>query len=409
MFFSNVTMFRFPGTVDFSEVEQLLPNCALKPVGALEMSSAGFISPFGRNESVLSHRIGNFLWLTVGTETRMLPGAVVNDKLAERIALIEEKEGRKPGGRERKRLKDDLLHELLPTAFVKKGRIDVFLDTAVGVAYVNTSSRKNGEFVMSSIRGLLGSFPAMPLNAEVAPRAVLTAWIAGEPMADLLSLGEECELKDPVEGGAVVRCRYQELRCDEIDKHLEAGKQVTKLALCFNDHLSFVLGEDLIVRKLKFLDGAMDRLEHIDEEGIRAELDARFALQTGELAELFTALQTAFKISSADADAPAPAKPQTALDAAPLTSPESIRMAGIEDAARRAEDAIGMGADDPLYAEAVKAVTDEGKAGISFVQHRLRIGYNRAARLVEAMEAAGVVSVPERNGDRIVLAASEGS
>ncbi len=92
-----------------------------------------------------------------------------------------------------------------------------------------------------------------------------------------------------------------------------------------------------------------------------------------------------------------------------LAGVEDLRRAGIEDAARRAEDAIGMGADDPLYAEAVKAVTEEGNAGISFVQNRLRIGYNRAARLVEAMEAAGVVSVPERNGDRIVLALSEGA
>jgi len=70
---------------------------------------------------------------------------------------------------------------------------------------------------MSDIRGMLGSFPAMPLNAEVAPRAILTAWIAGEPLPEGLSLGEECEMKDPAEGGAVVKCQHQELRCDEID------------------------------------------------------------------------------------------------------------------------------------------------------------------------------------------------
>ncbi|HRO63910.1 DNA translocase FtsK [Thermomonas sp.] len=59
---------------------------------------------------------------------------------------------------------------------------------------------------------------------------------------------------------------------------------------------------------------------------------------------------------------------------------------------------------DPLYDQAVQIVTETRRASISGVQRRLKIGYNRAARLVEAMEAAGVVSAPEHNGDRAVLA-----
>ncbi|HLF31414.1 MAG TPA: DNA translocase FtsK, partial [Xanthomonadales bacterium] len=63
------------------------------------------------------------------------------------------------------------------------------------------------------------------------------------------------------------------------------------------------------------------------------------------------------------------------------------------------------GEQDELYDQAVAIVTESRRASISSVQRQLRIGYNRAARLVEEMEAAGVVSPPEHNGQREVLAA----
>jgi len=58
---------------------------------------------------------------------------------------------------------------------------------------------------------------------------------------------------------------------------------------------------------------------------------------------------------------------------------------------------------DPLYDEAVAIVLRTRRASISAVQRQLRIGYNRAARLIEAMEQAGLVSPMESNGNRTVL------
>jgi len=60
---------------------------------------------------------------------------------------------------------------------------------------------------------------------------------------------------------------------------------------------------------------------------------------------------------------------------------------------------------DPLYDEAVRIVTDTRRASISGVQRRLKIGYNRAARMIEQMEAAGIVGPQQSNGNREVLAA----
>src|SRR6476646_4213333 len=63
------------------------------------------------------------------------------------------------------------------------------------------------------------------------------------------------------------------------------------------------------------------------------------------------------------------------------------------------------GEQDALYDEAVRIVTSERKPSISYVQRRLKIGYNRAARLLENMETAGVVGPLQPNGSREILAA----
>jgi S-DNA-T family DNA segregation ATPase FtsK/SpoIIIE len=77
---------------------------------------------------------------------------------------------------------------------------------------------------------------------------------------------------------------------------------------------------------------------------------------------------------------------------------------GISGEEGEVEGAGGEAEQDPLYDEAVRIVTTERKPSISYVQRRLKIGYNRAARLLEAMELAGLVGPLQANGARDVLA-----
>lgn len=297
MFFRNLTLFRFSPALDLSELEAGMADFVLKPVGPLEMSSRGFVSPFGRDERALTHRVGSGIWLTVGGEDKILPSACVNEVVAQKAAEIEEREGRKLGGRARKRLKEEVLHELLPRAFVRPVRVHAHLDTELGFIAVDTASRKVAESVVTEIRQALGSFPALPIHDSVPARGVLTGWLAGEDMPDGLQLGDECTLADPAERGAQVRASRHPLDCDEIGKHLEAGKQCSRLALSLDDHLSFLFGDDLVVRKLKFLDGAVESLENTERDSLRAELDARYALMVGELKRLWAVLADAFRLS----------------------------------------------------------------------------------------------------------------
>ncbi len=61
---------------------------------------------------------------------------------------------------------------------------------------------------------------------------------------------------------------------------------------------------------------------------------------------------------------------------------------------------------DPLYDEAVQIVIQSRKASISYVQRNLRIGYNRAARIIEDMEKAGLVTPMQSNGNREIISSN---
>ena len=303
MFFRNLTLFRYPTSINdsFENLEEALAPHVLKPVGSLELSSRGFVSPFGRGDTVLSHRIGDAVLMTLGGEDKLLPGSVVNDALSAKLDHIRETEGRNPGGRERKRIKDEVLTDLLPRAFARSSRCSAYLDLQLGWAIVDSSSRKNAENFVSAVREALGSFPAVPVNAESSPRALMTAWIAGEPLPDGFVLGDECELRDPVDSGAIVKCRRQELEAEEVREHLKCGKQAFQLALIFEERLSFVLGEDLVIRKLKFLETVTESLEQSERDSQRDEIDAVFVLMSGELRILLKRLEEIFSFSRAEA------------------------------------------------------------------------------------------------------------
>jgi recombination associated protein RdgC len=298
MFFRNLTLFRFSATVatDLERLDEALGEHRLRPVGPLEMGTRGFVSPLGRNEEALTHNVAAHTLLTVGSEDKLLPTAVVNDELSRRLQKIAEEDGRKVGGRERKRMKDDVLNELLPRAFVRTSRMSGYVDKKSGWLVLDTSSRKSAENALTQVREALGSFPAVPLAPEEAPRALMTDWVSSGVLPAGLSLGDECELRDPATAtGAIARCRRQDLETEEVREHLRNGKQVFQLGLVFDDRISFVLGEDLILRKLRFLDVVLDDMGD-SHESAAAEMDANFAMMALEFGRLLGKLEEWFKL-----------------------------------------------------------------------------------------------------------------
>src|SRR5699024_8990306 len=152
--------------------------------------------------------------------------------------------------------------------------------------------------ILSTLRDAMGTLPVAPLNPSVAPAALLTQWLR-EPSAlpHGLSLGDRCELQGAGDGRAVVRCSAVDLHTEEILAHLEAGMQVSKLNLCWDESLEFDLDEQLALKRMRPLDQINDSLDARDSDDSAAEVQARLALQVGALRQLQKCLDKAFEIA----------------------------------------------------------------------------------------------------------------
>lgn len=313
--FKNLTIYRFPTDLPPQSMPNYWPPRSgrnpvefadqlaterLRPVGPMEFHTAGWISPYGSSGDCLFQQVGDCIMLTLGGESKVLPPAAVAAATSKRVADIEAQTGNTLGRRARQRMKDEVIVDMLPRAFTAPSRLSGYLDLARGILAVDTASRKAADEFVSHFRRTLGSFPALPLNAEVSPQAVLTSWLScDEAIPVSFSFGDECELRDPVDGGAVWRGKHDELLSPVVAEQLTAGRRCARLGLEYHDRLSFTFGDDLVIRKLRFLDGALDKLD-LDGDDAVAEADARFALLAGEVGALFDVLAEAFKFSGAE-------------------------------------------------------------------------------------------------------------
>ena len=114
----------------------------------------------------------------------------------------------------------------------------------------------------------------------------MAAWLAANEAPEGFTIDQDCELRSVAEDKAAVRYARHPLEGDDVKGHLEAGKLPTRLALTFDDRISFVLTEKLEIKRLDFLDVVRDQVGDADKDDAEALFNAEFALMTGELAHL---------------------------------------------------------------------------------------------------------------------------
>lgn len=287
MFFKNLTIYRinYP-QLNAETLEVALAEKRATPCGRSDLSTYGFVSPFdGTPDGMLVHAADGHLMIAAQSEEKVIPSSVVRDALADRVKQIEARDGRKVYKKERDQLKDEVLVDMLPRAFVRRSILYAVLSPAHGFLIVNTASYSKAEALLSAVRDALGSLPAGSLVVDdSAVRKCMTRWLQhGFP--DGLYPQRSCELRDQLEGGGTIRCKGQDLDSDEILQHLEGGKEVVKLSLDWSEKLTLTMTEDLQFRQVSFGDVVMSELDNLDGADALAERDASLVLMMGALME----------------------------------------------------------------------------------------------------------------------------
>lgn len=282
--FKNLTIYRISGqVVTLNQLEAALQKAPFVECGATQEKSAGWVPPRGEAHGALVESIGGQWIARLMIETKAVPGDALARKVKEKAERIEQETGRKPGKKETRDLKEEARLDLLPMAFTKRATTWVWIDPQARALVIDTSSQARADEVVSTLVEMLQTpgFVLALLNTKTAPQAAMAHWLKEQEPPEGFTVDRECELKSQGEDKSVVRYANHPLDIQEVLDHINAGLLPTRLALTWDDRVSFTLTQQLQVKGIRFLDSVFES-QQADEGGF----DADMAIATGELGKL---------------------------------------------------------------------------------------------------------------------------
>ena len=288
--FKNCIIYRIDPSwsMDLGAMESALAALPFHHCGPTQADSLGWVPPRGQSHGALVESIAGQRILKLQVERKSVPTDAIQRKLDERIAKIEQDEGRKPGRKESRELKDEVLLELLPHAFPKISSILTWLDLEHGRLVLDCSSQGNADKVITALVQCLPGLQVSLLNTQVEPKAAMTQWLVGDQSEwpAPFAAGRHVELHSGDEMKSVVKFDRHHLDDEQMRLHISQGKLPTKLAMDWDGRAQFVLTEGLQLRKVELLDVVFDGQSAEDDVGF----DSDVAIATGELSALITDL-----------------------------------------------------------------------------------------------------------------------
>ncbi|MDP3873077.1 MAG: recombination-associated protein RdgC [Methyloversatilis sp.] len=288
MWFKNLHIYRLstPFTVTPDQLAEKLAAQAFQPGTSIEMQRMGWVSP--RNDESLVHAVAGQMMIALRVEKKLLPASVINQFAKARAQEIEEQQGYKPGRREMREIKDAVTNELLPRAFAIARDTRVWIDPVRNLIVVDAAASAKSDEVMQLLNESLENLGARPLQTALSPVSAMTSWLAADEAPAGFTVDQDTELRSSTQSKATVRYTRHALEAEDLRRHIEAGKQCTRLAMTWAERVSFTLTETLTLKRIAPLDVLTEKEDGSGDEAERFDTD--FALMTGELGKLIDQL-----------------------------------------------------------------------------------------------------------------------
>ncbi len=292
MWFKNILVYRFtkPFQLSAEELEVLLAEQAFQPCSSHDTSRYGWVTPLGRHGTEFVHVNNTCVMICAKRQDKVLPAAVINESIEEKILEIETKEGRKVGSKERQAIKEEIIYTLLPKAFTRSSLHFAYIAPLEGLIVVNASSANRAEELLTKLRETIGSLAIIPIAPKNLAQEVMTTWLRQGVGPKGFELGHQCELRDALDASSVIRCKHQVLSSEEIKNHIEAGMQVIKVGLCSDSGIECVIDDKLAVKGLRYGDIIQEKVNECEAQDVVEQFDIDFSIMTLELSVLIQLL-----------------------------------------------------------------------------------------------------------------------
>ncbi|MCF7822387.1 MAG: recombination-associated protein RdgC [Mariprofundaceae bacterium] len=301
MWFRNIHFYRFeePFTMTGQKLNEALESRKARNCGQMETACEGWAMPLGLDGRMLVHETDGKLMICLRREDKVLPASLVREQVEEKAFKIEQEAGRPVGRKERADIRDQLMQELLPRALVKSSFTYAYIDPKNSWLIVNAASARKAEELIALLRKTLGMLNVVLPQTNISPESAMTQWLlSAESLPQGFDVEDEVELRATGESISVIRCKHVDLASNEIRGHVASGKRVHRMAMNWQGRLSFVLYDDLSIRRIRYGDELVDQADAGGDEATR--FDADFAIMSAEISGFVPALLAALNLTEGE-------------------------------------------------------------------------------------------------------------